>query len=157
METPIQSIDLQTAVTHLFDEDIHLTDIVEYGLSYQDLVSGKAVPPPQGARFDLYFEGDLYGADITGRVKGVDYLEVRPDGKFQITIYATITTDDGARIALHETGQMTPDAPGSAQLHLTMQFSTADRKYAWLNQKQVWGAGVADTRERTVRIRGYAN
>lgn len=155
METQAMKPGIESAVTPLFEEDVHLTGITEYGISYDDLLNGKAVLPPQGARFDLAFEGTISGPDIKGVVKGVDYMRVRSDGTFQLTIYATIVTDDGESIALHETGTMVPDCPGSAQLRFTMDFSTAAPRYQWLNSKMVWGVGTANTVKRTVQIQGY--
>ena len=58
-------------------------------------MSGQAPPPGEGARFDVYFEGPITGAKLRGSVKGVDYLHLRADGRFQLHIHAEITTDDG--------------------------------------------------------------
>lgn len=141
----------------VFEEEVQLTGITEYGISWDDLTSGRTAAPLQGARFDLAFEGHLSGEKINGRIKGVDYLEVRADGKFLLNIYATILTDDGETIALHETGILEPQPDRTARLQLNMDFSTASPKYRWLNQKQVWGVAQANMALGTVSVRAFSN
>jgi hypothetical protein len=148
---------LNEAVTHLFDETVHLTGIVEYGISWTDLLSGKVQPPPEGARFDLSFQGELRGDALTGKIKGVDFLEIRADGRFMLNIQATIVTDDGEAIALREDGVLTPGNAGEpAGLHLNMQFSTHSEKYGWLNKIQVWGIGKVHMQEGRVEVSAFA-
>jgi hypothetical protein len=142
---------------HLFDEDIRLTSITEFGLDWQELRSGQAQIPAQGARFDLAFEGTLSGTDINGSIKGIDYMEVRADGKMLLNIHAIIVTGDGETIALKEDGLLTPNGDGSGQLHLNMHFSTVSEKYNWLNTRQIWGVGQASMSEGTVTVRGFSN
>ena len=72
METRIARTNLDATLQHLFDEEAYLTDITEYGVSWESLVKGKQLPPPQGARFDIAFEGKIFGDKINGKVKGVD-------------------------------------------------------------------------------------
>jgi len=134
----------------LFEEDILLTDYVEYGFSLQDLVGGRPLPP-EGARFDISFEGSLTGDRIKGTIKGVDYLEVRADGRFFLNLYARITTDDGAKILVEESG--TND---HGDLKLQMRFHTNDERYAWLNQEQVMGLGRADFATGKASVKGYS-
>ncbi len=98
----------------LFDEQIQLTGITEFGTSWNELLSGKASLPPEGARFDIAFEGTLSGEKINGTIKGTDFLDVRADGRFQIHIHAVVTTDDGENIALREDGIFIPPEDGSA-------------------------------------------
>jgi len=145
------------AVRHLFDEEVHLTGIMEYGVSWEDLIAGQVIPPLQGARFDISFEGELHGENIRGKIKGVDYLEVRADGKFLLNIYATILTNDGETIALHETGILEPQPDQTARLHLNMDFSTASEKYLWINAKQVWGTGQVNMAAGMVTVQGFSN
>lgn len=157
METSIPIDGIDSAVHHLFDEEIRVTEVVEYGISWTEMSAGRAAPPPQGARFDIAFEGAVRGERLNGSFQGVDYLEVRADGRMLMTIYANIVTDDGVRIAVHESGYLTPGPDGIALGQLTMSFLTADPAYDWLNRKQVWGVARIDTVGRTVRIRGYSN
>jgi hypothetical protein len=142
---------------HLFDEAVQLTGVTEYGISWQEFVSGQVTPPPEGARFDIAFAGSLEGSKLNGSITGVDFLEVRADGRFLLHIHATITTDDGERIALYEDGLLIPSADGTgiAQLRLNMQFTTSSPKYAWVNQLQVWGRGSVDMAKGEVSVKAY--
>jgi hypothetical protein len=140
----------------LFEEEVHLTDIVEYGVSWSKLIAGETPIPAEGARFDLAFEGSLEGERIKGTVKGVDYLDVRADGRFQMTIHATITTDDGARISFTEDGVVSPGPDGIAGLRLNMEFKTSHEKYKWLNALQGWGVGTSNTNTGVVNVTAFA-
>ena len=77
-----------------------VTQVVEYGASFEALASRQRPPPAEGARVDVYFEGPVTGARLSGSVKGVDYLYFRADGRFQLNIYAEITTEDGTKITV---------------------------------------------------------
>ena len=157
MKTQTVKTGLDTAVQHLFDEEVYLTGITEYGVSWESLTTGKASLPRQGARFDIAFEGKLFGDKINGQVKGIDYLEVRADGQFRLHLYATITTGDGQTIALREEGTMVLKPNGTAQLYLQMQFSSASPKYEWINEKQVWGIGTSYLQKGLVTISGFTS
>lgn len=141
----------------LFTEDVALTGITEYGISWQDLTTGKVTPPPEGARFDIYFAGTLEGNRIKGKIEGVDFLTVRADGRFQLDLHATITTDDGATIAARETGLLIPPQDDSmiAQLQLSMDFVTHIDKYKWMNELQCWAIGEVDWNTGKVSIQAY--
>ncbi len=128
----------------LFHETGRLTGISEFGVSWENLLKGEATLPPQGARFDITIEGRLEGERVTGKLTGIDYLVVRPDGYFDLNLYVTITTDDGATIAMHETGTLIRREDGPAELFLNMRLSTAHKKYDWLNATPVWGRGTVD-------------
>lgn len=142
---------------HLFDEQLQLTNIADYGLSWGDLVSGATPLPGQGAFFELKFDGTVSGPRLHGHLVGVDYMEVRADGKFNLHIHGTITTDDGERIAVAEDGVLyrPKDESGMAQFRLTMRFGTGSPKYAWLNQAQVWCIGQANWNTGEVTARAF--
>lgn len=139
----------------LFEEDVHLTGITEYGVKWSELTTGRISPGPEGVRFDLAFEGSLIGPEIDGTVKGVDFLEIRADGRFMLNIQATITTRDNKRIALREDGILIPAENGKAFLQLNMQFTTHHPEYTWMNQLQVWGTGISDMHRGEVQIKAY--
>ncbi len=157
MEAQTYQPEIENLTEHIFDEDIQLTGITEYGIGWNDLTKGNVDIPAQGARFNLAFEGKVTGEKINGTIKGVDYLEIRNDGKFMLNIHAIIITDDGESIAVKEGGMSTPDSSGTAKLHLNMDFYTVSDKYEWLNRKQVWSVGEVDMTTGKVRVSGFSN
>lgn len=157
METELMTSELQQEFELLFEEEVSLTGITEYGISWNDILSGNVKIPPQGARFDIEFEGKISGEQLNGFIKGVDYLEVRADGNFILNIYASIITDGGEMILLKEDGILSPGDNGSARLNLNMRFSSAYPKYNWLNKKQVWGLGEVNMIEGKVTVKGFTN
>lgn len=139
----------------VFKEDIYLTGITEYGFSWNELVSGQKSPGPEGARFDLAFEGTVDGPGIRGTIKGIDYLEVRSDGKFMLDIQAMIETDDGKRIAVREDGILYPAPDGKANIQLNLQFTTHYTEYRWMNHLQVWALADVDMQRGEVKVNAY--
>ena len=86
------------AAQQVYEYDLKVTGMVEYGASLGAILSGGNPPPPGGLRVDVAFEGPVTGR-LSGRVVGVDYLTVRGDGRVDLDIQADITTDDGEKIA----------------------------------------------------------
>ena len=145
------------SMKQLFIQKAQLSYIREYGIGWEELLNGILAPPKQGVRFDIGFEGKLSGDSLRGGISGIDYLEVRADGKYQHVCYATIITHDGETIAFHETGTLIPIEEGIVQLYLNMNFSTASANYQWLNQKLAWGLGEMDMRKGFVNTQAYTN
>ncbi len=142
---------------HLYDLTVNFTKVTEYGVSLEALVAGKATPPPEGARFDVAFEGVARGPKLKGTVAGVDYIHVRADGRFQLHIHAEITTEEGEKIAYFADGVATPEEGTSvAQLRENVTLTTSSHAYAWVNQLQVWVRGTADLAKQQVNVKGYA-
>ncbi|HKK47416.1 MAG TPA: DUF3237 family protein [Balneolaceae bacterium] len=139
----------------LFEEQLILTNIVEYGIKWNDLVSGKIVPGPEGARFNLDFEGPVTGPKIKGKIKGTDYLEVRADGKFMLNIQAAILTDNEKSIAVREDGILYPGENGKAHIQLNLQFTTHYPEYAWMNKIQGWAICEVDMLRGEVNVKVY--
>src|SRR2546427_13249714 len=48
----------------------------------------------QNENVGLYVEGTVTGPKLKGMVKGVDYANVRADGRLQLHVHAGITTED---------------------------------------------------------------
>ena len=141
----------------LYEYSLKFTKVTEYGFSMGDLLAGKAPPPPGGARFDVAFEGSASGPKLKGSVVGVDYLEVRADGRFQLRVHAEITTEDGKKIALFADGVALPrEGSMVADLRENATLSTAEQDYLWVNPLQIWCTGTVDLAEQTVHIKGYA-
>ena len=139
----------------LYEYTLKITQVVEYGVSMEALMSGQAPPPPEGARFDVYIEGPATGTKLSGTVKGVDYLHMRADGRAQLHIHAEITTDDGKKIALAADGVALGEPP-VLQLRENVTLTTSHPEYSWVNAIQVWAPGTVDLAAGEVRVKGYA-
>ena len=141
----------------LYEYTVKFTGMTEYGVSLESLMSGEAPPPPEGARFDVAFEGSSNGPKLKGKVTGVDYVRIRADGRFQLHIHAEITTEDGQKIALHADGVGLPRKGSSiADLRENVTLFTSSKNYTWVNALQVWGIGTVDLAEQVVQLKGYS-
>lgn len=141
----------------LYDMSVHFTKVTEYGVSMEAVLGGQVAPPPEGARFDVAFEGVSRGPKLKGTVAGVDYVHIRADGRLQLHIHAELTTDDGEKIALFADGVGTPEeGTGVVQLRENVTLSTSSPAYSWVNQLQVWGQGTVDPAKGEVNVKGYA-
>ena len=145
----------QLPATLLYEYAPNITQVVEYGVSMQALMSGQAPPPAEGARFDVYFEGPVTGTKLSGSVRGVDYLHMRADGRFQLHIHAEITTADGKKIALAADG-VALGGPPVLQLRENVTLTTSHPEYSWVNAIQVWAPGTVDLAKGEIRVKGYA-
>ncbi len=134
------------------------TSVAEYGINVGEFLSGSVPPPPEGARFDIPFEGVVHGPKVEGTVKGVDYLHVRADGRMQLHIHGEITTDEGEKISLYADGVGFPDerAKGIFQLCENVTLTTASPEYSWVNKLQVWGRGTFDPLKSEVKIQAHS-
>jgi hypothetical protein len=141
----------------LYEYTVKLTGMTEYGVNFASLMAGTAVPPPEGARFDVPFEGASVGPKLKGKVTGVDYLRVRADGRFELHIHAEITTDDGHKISLHADGVALPQQGNPiAGLRENVTLFTSSKSYSWVNGLQIWGTGTVNLAEQVVHIKGYS-
>jgi hypothetical protein len=124
----------------IFEYDLDITGVTDYGADMEALFMGRQSVPPQGAQFDVTLAGTVKGR-VTGTMRGVDYLRVRPDGRRELELRATIETDDGSRIALSAEGVASPrdGAP------------IAD----WVNAKPAWGSGHADLSTNKIHLEVY--
>jgi hypothetical protein len=139
----------------IYEYDLDVTGVVDYGISLADIMAGTAAIPPQGARIDVAFEGRAKGR-LSGRVRGVDYLVIRADGRVDLDIRATIETDDGQRIALSADGVGVPRATEPvADLCENVRLTTAAADYAWVNRRQVWAPGTVNFATGKIHIDAY--
>ena len=139
----------------IYEYDLDVTGVTDYGVTLQAILSGQASVPPQGVRIDVAFEGRASGR-LTGRVRGVDYLRVRADGRIDLDIHAIIETEDGHRIALSADGVGAPRAgEPMADLCENIRLTTAAEPYAWVNARQVWGVGTVNFAAGKVHIDAY--
>ena len=107
--------------------------MTDYGITLEAILSGKERVPPQGVRIDVTFVGRL-----AGRVRGIDYLRMRADGRIDLHILAVVETENGCRIALSADGVTMPRvAEPIADLLFNVSLTTAAESYAWVNTRQV--------------------
>jgi hypothetical protein len=139
----------------IYEYDLDVTGMTDYGVSLEAILSGKEKIPPQGVRIDVAFDGRAKGR-LAGRVRGVDYARVRADGRFDLDIRATIETDDGCRIALSADGVAVPRAAEPiADLFENVSLTTAAEAYAWVNTRQIWAPGTVNLATGKIHIDAY--
>jgi uncharacterized protein (TIGR02246 family) len=141
--------------TKVYEYDLDLTGTTDYGIAMDDIMSGKVKVPPQGARFDVSFVGPVKGK-VNGQIKGIDYLQMRADGRLDLDFKASIETTDGQRIGVTGGGVASPrQGEPIADLAENVRLITASPAYSWVNNKQVWGIGEVNTATKKVHIEGY--
>jgi hypothetical protein len=128
--------------------------MVEYGVSFDVLTSGGTIPP-EGARFDAYFDVDLEGPRLNGKMSCADYIHVRPDGRIQLHIHGEITTDDGEKIGVFADGISTHKEGTRFYHNENVTLLTSSPKYSWVNELQVWAKGNVNPGTGEVDIAGY--
>ena len=139
----------------IYEYDLDITGVTDHGVSLQSIMPGEQKVPPQGARFDAAFEGPAKGR-LSGRVRGVDYLRMRADGRIDLDIRATIETDDGHRIALSADGVGAPrEGEPISDLFENVRLTTAAVTYAWVNARQVWGVGTVNLATGKIHVEGF--
>ena len=132
-----------------------ITQVVEYGASADDVLSGQA-PPAEGARFDFYLEGPVSGPRLQGTFRGVDYIYFRADGRAELHIHGEITTEDGKKVALEAGGVAIPEMGSSVfQLREHVSLSSNHPELSWVNPIEVWARGVVDVSTRQVHVEAY--
>jgi Protein of unknown function (DUF3237) len=139
----------------IYEYDLDVTGMTDYGVSLDAILSGTETIPPQGARVDVAFEGRAMGR-LTGTVRGTDYLRIRADGRVDLDIRAVIETGDGSRIALSADGVGNPRADEPvADLFENVSLTTAAEDYAWVNARQSWGFGTVNFATGKIHIDAY--
>jgi hypothetical protein len=141
----------------IYEADIQFTQMDEYGVSMEALTTGKTPIPPEGARFDHVFEGQLHGPKLRGKISGTDHLYIRADGLFQLHLHARVTTDDGANIAFSSEGvSLQIEGKKETQLRAAVSLFTAAEAYRWLNKLQLWAKGTLDPVKGKAVVKAYS-
>jgi len=139
----------------IYEYDLDVTGMTDYGVTLEAVLSGEGDLPPQGVRIDVRFEGRGTGR-LSGSVSGTDFARIRADGRVDLDIRATIETDDGHRIALSAGGVAVPRADEPiGDLFENVTLTTAAADYAWVNSRQVWGVGTIDFATGKIHIDAY--
>ena len=134
-----------------------VTRIIEYGVSAEAVLMRTSPPPKEGARLDLHLEGPVIAGRLQGTVMGVDYLNVRADGRAELHIHGCITLEDGTRIALEAGGVAIPEGDSSIlELREHVELTSNHPALAWVNATEVWARGTVDVSTGQVHVRAYA-
>ncbi|MFK7971308.1 MAG: DUF3237 family protein [Bacteroidia bacterium] len=144
--------------TILYTMDLDLTGLTAFGSDFDQIMDGEASIPPEGARFDIEFGGTIAGPKVNGKVVGIDYLNMRADGRTNLNIYLKIETEDGHNISAQVTGNASP-RPDSKVIDIRENGTmfTSSEKYKWVNGLQVWATGTVDRNTGKIELTGYAD
>jgi hypothetical protein len=139
----------------IYDLELNITGVTDYGVTMDAILSGKEKVPLQGTRFDVAFEGGGKGR-LAGKVRGVDYIVMRADGRADLDVRATLETEDGHRIAAHIDGVATPRANEPiVDLVENIRLTTAAPKYDWVNSRQIWGLGTVNLATGKIHVEAF--
>jgi len=135
--------------------DMTITDVIDSGTSFEDILSGKKEIPLQGVRIFISFEGKVSG-EVTGTISGVDYVYLRSDGRAELDIRAMIQTADDDRIAVVADG-VANIVKGESRhnIYENVKLTTSAEKYQILNLYQVWSVGYVDFETKKLVLEGY--
>jgi len=141
----------------LYTVTLNITEMKEYGVSFAELMAGALPPPAEGARFDVAFVGTAAGPKLNGAAEGIDYIRARADGRYELHIHETISTEDGHNIAAHGDGVAVPRPEGGiADIRVGMNLFTSSRDYRWVNELQVKGVGTLDLAKQVIQVTAYS-
>lgn len=141
----------------LYEYNLKITGLVEYGVNFEELIAQKIPIPPEGARFDIAFAGEASGSKLSGKVSGVDYTHMRADGRFQLDVHAEINTEDGQKISLKADGvAIQREGSSISDLRENVTLFSSSKDYLWVNTIQVWGIGTVDLASQIIQIKGYS-
>jgi Protein of unknown function (DUF3237) len=141
----------------IYEYTPQVTRIVEYGAPADAVLMRTSPPPQEGARLDLYLEGPVIAGRLQGTITGVDYLNVRADGRAELHIHGHITLKDGNKIALEAGGVAIPEGDSSIlQLREHVKLTSNHPALAWVNTTEVWARGTVDVSSGQVHLRAYA-
>jgi hypothetical protein len=141
----------------IYEYTPQVTRIVDYGASAEAVLMRTSPPPKEGARLDLYLEGPVIAGRLRGTVTGIDYLNVRSDGRFELHIHGQITLEDGIKVALEAGGVAIPEGDSSIlQLREHVNLTSNHPALAWVNTTEVWARGTVDVSTGRVHLRAYS-
>lgn len=139
----------------IFEYDLAITSVTDYGANMEAMFTGRESVPLQGAQFDVTLAGPVKGR-VTGNMRGIDYLRVRPDGRRELELRGAIETDDGSRIAFTAEGVGSPrDGEPIVDLAVKIHLTTAAAAYGWVNARPAWGAGHANLATGKIHLEAY--
>jgi len=113
------------SLEHLCSYKARTTDFIYFG------------DTPLGKRYDIYFEGDVTGQKLSGKMRGIDYILERSDGIAELNVRAVLITDDKVNISVQISGYGHDGILKDTQIKMI----TGDEKYRWLMSKIIIGKG----------------
>ncbi|MEO9468763.1 DUF3237 family protein [Parasphingorhabdus sp.] len=123
---------------------LQITDTVDFGTTMEDVMSGAVTPPLSGTRLNIAFEGTTEGV-LVGTMTGVDYSNIRADGRLELNIHAVIVTPEGDQIAYEANGVLVPQPDGVGIVREAAKLTTTSPNYAWVNGYTFISEGTVDT------------
>jgi hypothetical protein len=128
----------------LYEEKLKLLPTVDIG------------PVPEGEMVNYPFAGRVSGPKISGKLEGVDYALIRPDGVGLLHVHGVITTDRGDRISIEVSAFATDSKEeGLFDIKGVVTFRTSAKEFAWLNSTQGVEQGYADMKLGEINVRVY--
>jgi hypothetical protein len=128
----------------LYEEKLKLLPTVDIG------------PVPEGEMVNYPFAGRVSGPKISGKLEGVDYVLIRPDGVGLLHVHGVITTDRGDRISIEVSAFATDSKKkGLNDIKGVVTFRTSAKEFAWLNSTQGVEQGYADMKLGEINVRVY--
>lgn len=141
----------------LYEEVINFTQITEYGVGLDKILDAQYTIPPEGVRIDVAFEGTIQGDKLRGKIEGVDYLRIDPEGKFHLFLRGKITTEENEAIAFDAEGIAIPNPETAvAQVTQNVKLTTASSIYSWVNKLEIFVQGKANLNLGQVHLKGYS-
>jgi Protein of unknown function (DUF3237) len=141
----------------LYTLTLNITGVKAYGGSFSALMAREVALPVDGARFDVAFQGAATGPKLNGAVEGIDYVRVGANGRFELHIHETITTEDGQNISAHGDGVAFRRSGGViADVRVNMTLFTSSTGYAWVNDLRVTGIGTIDLAKQVIQVAAYS-
>ena len=132
----------------LYQTTAQITGFDTFGATLTDPI------PAEGRRTNFNFSGPVSG-QISGNLVGTDYATVYPNGDIDLDIFGTITTTDGAKIAVNYNGRTTPSSATLSDLTEIGKLNSNDPNYAYLNDMHIVGVGTSNNTDNTLSISIY--
>jgi Protein of unknown function (DUF3237) len=151
------SRDIPGELLYEYVPQVTITKVVEFGISADAVLLHGVAPPAEGARFDFNLEGHIAGPNLSGTLQGVDYLNIRADGRGELHIHAGIETGDGMMISLSASGIVfRNDGSPLLQLRENVGLTSNHPELSWVNHLQIWASGTVDISTGRVHVKAYS-
>ena len=127
----------------LFEIKYDITGVEEFGSSFEELMQGKLEIPKEGVLVNIGVKGKVIGSEFEGTASGTDYAYVRADGRMQLDVKVTITTNEGKNISFAADGVAIPQQDGTLLIAENVTLFSSHPEYVHLNALQIWGYGTS--------------